>query len=30
VKGWLFWTVLVAALLVLAAIGFFIPRDRRY
>jgi hypothetical protein len=32
VKGWLFWTALVVALLVLAAIGLFIPKDkdRRY
>jgi hypothetical protein len=32
VKGWLFWTVIVVAALVLAAIGLFIPKDkdRRY
>ena len=31
-KGWLFWTALIVAVLVLAAIGFFIPKDkdRRY
>lgn len=27
-KGWLFWTALVVALLVLAAIGLFIPKDK--
>jgi hypothetical protein len=32
VKTWLFWTVVIVAVLVLAAIGLFIPKDkdRRY
>jgi hypothetical protein len=30
VKRRLFWTALVVALLVLAAVGLFIPKDRRY
>jgi hypothetical protein len=30
VRRRLFWTALVVALLVLAAVGLFIPKDRRY
>jgi uncharacterized protein YneF (UPF0154 family) len=30
VKTWLFWTVLVVALLVLAAIGLFIPKEKAW
>jgi hypothetical protein len=30
VRRRLFWAALVVALLVLAAVGLFIPKDRRY
>jgi hypothetical protein len=31
-RGWVFWTVVIVAVLVLSAIGLFIPKDkdRRY